>query len=474
MRQDIIEGFCRDGVCFRGGICFEGERCAFLLVPENGISLLISREYAALLREGRCPDGLLGKMLARGMAQAETAPPVLDISRMTAPNFFLIDLTQACNYSCKYCLRNPESEGRRMSAEMLDRILDRILELCETHHYTHISIQPWGGEPLLEFDKILHICERMKTSGIAVNISLETNGSRITEEIATKLVEEKICVGISIDGPEAIHDAQRVTNAGAPTFAEVTRGIRRLQEAGMKDIGSITVVTRQSLEHMEEILDFFGSEYPDMGIKLNPMHSPGKAEAIPMALTVEDMPRFAGILVEKVKEAYREGRVLHEARTVTTLRNLLCRFDSDICHSHGCRGGHCMVIFDQNGDVFPCEMVDYPEERLMNVSEDRDLKEAIEAAAGTNEYFKEKEAEECRTCPWRYYCRGGCTSAVMYKKGKNEGIDEEGCALNREMYLKLVDMIVDEPELAFAVMEGRVYEGEKTNETPVFCADGPV
>ena len=62
----------------------------------------------------------------------------------------------------------------------------------------------------------------------------------------------------------------------------------------------------------------------------------------------------------------------------------------------------------------------------------------------------------------------------MYKKGKNEGIDEEGCALNREMYLKLVDMIVDEPELAFAVMEGRVYEGEKTNETPVFCADGPV
>lgn len=111
------------------------------------------------MREGRCPDGLLGKMLARGMAQAEAVPSVPDISRMTAPNFFLIDLTQACNYSCKYCLRNPESEGRRMSTEMLDRILDRILELCETHHYTHISIQPWGGEPLLEFDKILHICE---------------------------------------------------------------------------------------------------------------------------------------------------------------------------------------------------------------------------------------------------------------------------------------------------------------------------
>ena len=146
MRQDIIEGFCRDGVCFRGGICFEGERCAFLLVPENGISLLISREYAALLREGRCPDGLLGKMLARGMAQAETAPPVLDISRMSAPNFFLLDLTQACNYSCKYCLRNPESEGRRMSTEMLDREADEF--------YAGVVDEAWekGGQDIFYYN----------------------------------------------------------------------------------------------------------------------------------------------------------------------------------------------------------------------------------------------------------------------------------------------------------------------------------
>ena len=129
--------------------------------------------------------------------------------------------------------------------------------------------------------------------------------------------------GISIDGPREIHDAQRLTNSGKPTFEEVTSGIACLQKAGMRNIGSISVITKDSLKELEKILDFFVKQYPDMGIKLNPMHSPGRETARKMALEPEDMPEFAGRLIKKVTDLYKKGYVVRESRTSTLLRNCL-------------------------------------------------------------------------------------------------------------------------------------------------------
>lgn len=464
MKQDIIKKFTKGQIHFCGGVCFEGRSCALLFVPESGTSLLISHEYAEHLRNGEYPDELLGKMLSRGMAFLTGDSQLPDHSKSIEPNFFLIDMTQFCNFSCKYCLRSPEITGKRLSKQKLDEILDYIIDTCRSNHYTHISIQPWGGEPLLEFENVMYIHQKMKDSGIQVNISLETNGSLITPEVAEKLTEANISVGISIDGPREIHDAQRLTNSGKPTFEEVTSGIACLQKAGMRNIGSISVITKDSLKELEKILDFFVKQYPDMGIKLNPMHSPGRETARKMALEPEDMPEFAGRLIKKVTDLYKKGYVVRESRTSTLLRNLLCRSDSDLCHSMGCRGGRCMVIFDQKGDVYPCEMVDYPEEKITNIADHRDLKKEIEKAAEKNLYFKEKTSEKCRDCLWRYYCRGGCTSAAMYQNGKNAEINKEGCSLNCAMYQSLIELIVDDPELAFCIMEGREYPGKRMEE----------
>ena len=51
-------------------------------------------------------------------------------------------------------------------------------------------------------------------------------------------------------------------------------------------------------------------------------------------------------------------------------------------------------------------------------------------------------------------------AAVMYHKGKNEGIDEERCVLNCELYPKMIELIVDLPELAVSIAEGKKYKGK--------------
>ena len=68
-----------------------------------------------------------------------------------------------------------------------------------------MTIQPWGGEPMIEFEKILHIRKRFADEGIPLCMTMETNGSLVTEEAAEKLKQVGVKVGISIDGLSLIH-----------------------------------------------------------------------------------------------------------------------------------------------------------------------------------------------------------------------------------------------------------------------------
>lgn len=76
----------------------------------------------------------------------------------------MIDLTTRCNLNCKYCFRdvnNPENY-KSISKEMLNEICKYIFDYCTKHEVKKISIQPWGGEPLLEMEKIKWMYDFLK------------------------------------------------------------------------------------------------------------------------------------------------------------------------------------------------------------------------------------------------------------------------------------------------------------------------
>ena len=50
----------------------------------------------------------------------------------------------------------------------------------------------------------------------------------------------------------------------------------------------------------------------------------------------------------------------------------------------------------------------------------------------------QKINKECNTCPWYYYCKGGCTSRILYSKGKMK-YDEVECEFNKVIYERIID-----------------------------------
>ena len=137
--------------------------------------------------------------------------------------------------------------------------------------------------------------------------------------------------------------------------------------------------------------------------------------------------------------------------------NLLVRGKSNICTSCGCMGGTKMIAFDQEGRIYPCDVTDYKEEAIGSVHEERDLIELVaEAQAAGRDFFNRKHHDDCEHCPFRFFCKGGCTTAIKYKLGRVEGVDRQECLANRSLYPELIHIILTNPQAVRGLTRGRV------------------
>lgn len=100
-----------------------------------------------------------------------------------------------------------------------------------------------------------------------------------------------------------------------------------------------------------------------------------------------------------------------------------------------------MISFDQAGNIFPCEMVDFSEEKIGSIYDEKPLADQVRLAMGRNSFFLPKIGEECRNCPWWCYCGGGCSSRNRYLNRDGQ-VDKVECALNRVIYSKLIEGIL--------------------------------
>lgn len=127
-----------------------------LLYNKNGHMLLTECSFVEQLIKQQIPSELLRPLTSRGFAgTSEFLSFTCDNQCEVKPEFFMVDLTNKCNMRCKYCLRNVSAPDETVSEEKLYKICKYIEAYCDKENLAHVSIQPWGGEPLLELDFIL-------------------------------------------------------------------------------------------------------------------------------------------------------------------------------------------------------------------------------------------------------------------------------------------------------------------------------
>ena len=158
---------------------------------------------------------------------------------------------------------------------------DCMILLVSEHMLAEFRAQ--GGEPLVAFDVVKRIVDRAReknrTAGKRLEFTMVSNLSLMDEEKLAWLVENKVQLCTSIDGPEHLHDKQRKLvvrgddgkPAAASAHAEAARWIRRINDAYVKmgldptlyHVEALLTTTREALPRWKEIVD----TYVDLGCR---------------------------------------------------------------------------------------------------------------------------------------------------------------------------------------------------------------
>ena len=194
-----------------------------------------------------------------------------DAERMSGPLAFNLMIKPGgslCNLDCRYCYYLDKSGlygGRepRMTEDMLEKLIKNYLGSCDV---PEVTFNWHGGEPLimgLDFYRKAIEFEKKYAEDKIVHNTLQTNGTLLTPQWADFFAENNFLIGISIDGPEHIHDRYRSSKAGEPSFSRVMAGLRTLVYGGV-EFNTLTAVSKASEGHGLEIYQFLksiGSKY---------------------------------------------------------------------------------------------------------------------------------------------------------------------------------------------------------------------
>jgi len=169
--------------------------------------------------------------------------------------------TPFCNINCRYCYLPQRDAKTVMPLQTVIEIFQKIFATGWSSPY--LTVIWHAGEPLVlptsYYQAAFEAIEALRPPEIQLRHSIQTNGMLIDQDWCDFIKKWQIGVGVSIDGPRHLHDANRVTRSGKGTFDRTIAGIRLLRREDVS-FHVITVLSEKSLPAPDELLDFYLSE----------------------------------------------------------------------------------------------------------------------------------------------------------------------------------------------------------------------
>lgn len=369
-----------------------------------------------------------------------------DAARMTGPSVFNIMIKpcgSVCNLDCRYCYYLDKASlygghEPKMSDELLEKI---IKDYAESVDMPEITFNWHGGEPLvagIDFYRKAVALERKYCGDKLINNTLQTNGTLVDSRWADFFAENRFLVGISIDGPQNVHDRFRSSKSGEPSFRRVMDGLLALRRAGV-EFNTLTTVSKASEGHGAEIYSFLkaaGSHYMQFLPVVEKVVYPRTAKSKPdysarpsMTAPESDGDGIATWSVDSI--AY--GKFLCEIFDIWVKYDVgkyfVGMFDSSLAGWCGVPPGSCTftetcgnnLAVEHNGDVYVCDHYVYPRYRLGNVR-DSSLRD-LAASSQALQFGIDKRntlPRECRRCEFLNICHGGCPQHRLSRASNGE------------------------------------------------------
>ena len=194
---------------------------------------------------------------------------------MVETQLVIIQPTPLCNINCRYCYLPARMLNKRIEMSTVARIGKALF--TSPFVGKSLAIVWHAGEPLVLpisfYEQALRCLQEQNTREVQIEHYIQTNATLITQKWCDFFRHQKIHIGVSRDGPQHVHDANRVDRRGAGTFERVMRGVRLLQQNEIP-FSVIAVVTQYSLSFAEEVWRFFAEIHPQQ-LGLNPEEQEG-------------------------------------------------------------------------------------------------------------------------------------------------------------------------------------------------------
>lgn len=173
-----------------------------------------------------------------------------------------LQVTQSCNLRCKYCVYSGNYENRKHSSLRMNRAtaykaIDFFIEHSANTEKLHLGF--YGGEPLLEFELIKDCVEYIR--GIVdkeVIFNITTNCVLLDEDKIDFLYQNDFRLTISLDGPQEVHDANRVKLDDSGSFSNVITAIRIIKRKYPEYLSKVNINAVLDIsKDFKDVYDFF-------------------------------------------------------------------------------------------------------------------------------------------------------------------------------------------------------------------------
>ena len=283
------------------------------------------------------------------------------------PHLHIVVPTLRCNETCVYCHASRADLGATdtdMSQETARRAVELILQTTSPD----VTIEFQGGEPLVRFDLVRAIVEQALElnvqAGKRLQFALVSNLALMDDQMLEFLLEHRVQVCTSIDGPPQLHNRQRIL-PGGDSFDSSAQWIRRLNEAYVEagldpllyHVEALLTTTRATLAQPREVVDTY-LELGCRSIFLRPIDPFGFARrtAGKHGYAAPEFLAFYREAVDYILELNLAGEQLLERFAAIFLTKILAGSQPNFLDVRSpCGAGIGQVVYNHDGKIFTCD-----------------------------------------------------------------------------------------------------------------------
>ncbi len=343
-----------------------------------------------------------------------------------------------CNLDCSYCfyLEKEKLYAGSNKFRMNEKVLESyIRQFIETHGGSTVDFVWQGGEPTLlgvdYFKKVVSL-QRKYADGKTIRNAFQTNGVLLNDEWCAFFKEHDFLIGLSIDGPEEIHNRYRITKGGSGSFKQVMRGLEYLKKHEV-EFNTLTCVQRDNSYKALQVYRFLkeiGSQFMQfIPIVERIGNQPDSSGLLLLAPQSKEKDRVTEWSVEALQYGIFLQEIFDEWVRNDVGKHFIRIFDNALQAWYGMQANLCVfretcgdaLAIEHNGDLYSCDHYVFPDYKLGNILQ-TPLAELIRSPQQIRFGMDKQDTlpQYCLDCSYRFICNGGCPKDRFIKTPAGE------------------------------------------------------